>query len=119
MIENIEYIDSASISVAFVTSFLTATGSLWGTSSYALSASYAPAPAGSAVAGQVEVDFGTTPVPSATFTSSLAGVTVSSIIIAQTAWVAPTGKDIDEIEMDTLDIRCQSGTDLFYMYITS
>ena len=101
--------------------------------SYALSASYAPSsPSVSAsyattasyllgdnILGQTEIDFGTIPVSNGTFTASLSGVTTNSIVMAQTAWVAPTGKDIDELEMDFLEIICQPNTNYFSMYIES
>lgn len=74
---------------------------------------------GSTDIAQTEVDFGTTPVSDATFTVASVGVTTASQIIAQVAWKAPTGKEIDEIEMDNLEIRCQPGTDQFFMFINT
>lgn len=70
---------------------------------------------------QTEVDFGTTPVAQTIFTISDTNVAANSKIIAQVAYDAPTGKDLDEIEMDTLEIRCGNvvvGTS-FDMLITS
>lgn len=59
----------------------------------------------SATITQVEVDFGATPVPEATFTVVDAVTTAASNIIASVAYAAPTGKDLDELEMDDLIIR--------------
>ena len=40
-------------------------------------------------------------------------------ILAQTAYIAPTNKDLDEIEMDSLQIRCSSSGGGFQMYINT
>lgn len=64
-----------------------------------------------------EVDFGTTPLSNSSFTITDAEVTASSQIIAQVAYEAPTSKDVDEIEMDNLQIRCQAGAGQFIMFI--
>lgn len=69
------------------------------------------------IVNQVEIDFGATPVSNGTFTITEPGTTTAYRIMAQVAWAAPSGKDIDEIEMDNLQIRCKPGTDEFYMYI--
>jgi hypothetical protein len=66
---------------------------------------------------QVEVDFGTTPVESAIFTITDAGMTTTKHVIASLAYEAPTGKDLDELEMDTLSIICGNGTGQFDMFI--
>lgn len=66
---------------------------------------------------QTEVNFGSTPVSNATFTITDGTVSATSNIIAQVSWEAPTGKDLDEIEMDNLQIRCQPDTGQFLMYI--
>jgi hypothetical protein len=68
---------------------------------------------------QVEVDFGTTPVESAIFTITDAGMTTAKHVIASLAYEAPTGKDLDELEMDTLSIICGNGTGQFDMFIRS
>ena len=163
-IENIQYTNSASIGYATITNVtssqitstqITSSGGLFGTASWAVSASYAPgspsvsasyastaswavsasyAPSSPSVSasyattasyvssiilGQTEIDFGTTPVSNGTFTASISGLTANSIVMAQTAWVAPTGKDIDELEMDFLQIICQPNANYFSMYIES
>lgn len=79
----------------------------------------ATAAAGALVAGQIEVDFGTTPVADATFTVSVSSVISTSIIVAAMSSDAPTGKDADEVEMDYLDIRCKAGTGLFTMFVSA
>lgn len=66
--------------------------------------------------GRVEVDFGTTPVVDATFTVTDAAITPGSHIIAQIAWEAPTSKDIDEIEMDDINLRCQPAAGSFTIF---
>lgn len=69
---------------------------------------------------QVEIDFGSTGVADNIFTIADAGVTASSQIIASVAYDAPTGKDLDEITMDTLYIACGNcGSGQFDMYIST
>jgi len=68
---------------------------------------------------QVEIDFGSTPVYEETFTITDSEVTTSSIIIVQTAYVAPTGKSLDELEFDSFDFRCAAGTGNFTLYVRS
>lgn len=76
-------------------------------------------PGGSVLAKQTEIDFGSTPVYTGTFTVTDADVTGTSQLIAQVAYEAPTGKDLDEVEMDNLDIKCSPGTGQFSMFVTS
>lgn len=66
--------------------------------------------------GRVEVDFGSTPVGEATFTITDGSVTAGSHIIAQVAWEAPTSKDLDEVEMDDIMLRCQPDAGQFYIF---
>lgn len=68
---------------------------------------------------QTEIDFGTTPVDEATFTITDTEVTTASDIIAQVAYVAPTGKELDELEFDTLDFRAVAGTGQFTLHVSS
>jgi len=70
-----------------------------------------------AIVNQTEVDFGATPVSNATFTVTDSNVSATSQLIAQVAWEAPTGKEVDEIEMDDLQIRCKPAAGSFDMYI--
>ena len=67
---------------------------------------------------QTEVDFGSTPVSFGSFTIVDANVSATSKIVATLAYLAPTGKDLDEIEMDDLIIKCGAGVGTFDMYIT-
>lgn len=66
---------------------------------------------------QTEVDFGDMPVSNATFIIIDSSVNINSMLIAQVAMVAPTGKDVDEITMDNLQIRCAPSGGTFEMYI--
>lgn len=68
---------------------------------------------------QTEVDFGSTPVSEGTFTITDGDVTGASQIIASLAYEAPTGKDLDELEMDKLIIMCGNGSGQFDIYITT
>ncbi len=56
---------------------------------------------------EAEIDVGTTPVAEASIAVTDAGVTATSKIIGGVAYVAPTGKDLDELEMDALEIKFQ------------
>jgi hypothetical protein len=66
----------------------------------------------------IEIDFGATPLYSKTFTVTDASCSSSSNIIAYIGGT-PTGKDSDELEMDSLEIVCYPSTGSFDMYITS
>ena len=66
---------------------------------------------------QVEVDFGTLPVAEAQFTITDPDVTISSHIVGAIAYEAPTDKDLDEMTMDSLDVKCGNGVGQFDMYI--
>ena len=66
---------------------------------------------------QVELDFGSTPVQEASFVVTDAGITPSSYVVAQLAYVAPTGKELDECDMDSFQISCSAGSGNFTMYI--
>lgn len=62
---------------------------------------------------QVEIDFGSLPVEQADFVIADAGVNLASVISGSVAYEAPTGKDLDELEMDDLQLRFGSGTGQF------
>jgi len=53
---------------------------------------------------QTEVDFGSTPLASQSFAVTDTDIDTNSHITAQLAYEAPTGKDLDEVEMDMLHI---------------
>lgn len=76
-------------------------------------------PGGAVNIKQTEVDFGATPVADAVFTIVDVDVTNTSQIIATVAYEAPTGKDLDELQMDELIIMCGNGVGTFDMYIKS
>lgn len=66
---------------------------------------------------QTEVDFGSMPVAEKTFTVSDADVATSSQIIAMIAYEAPTGKDLDEVEMDPFNVRAAPGSGEFTLWL--
>lgn len=68
------------------------------------------APTASVAITEAEIDVGTTPVSEATITVTDTGITTNSRIIGGLAYIAPTGKDLDELEMDALDILFQPAT---------
>jgi hypothetical protein len=65
---------------------------------------------------QTEIDFGTTPISEASFTITDADVSLSSQLIGLVAYEAPTGKDLDELEMDGLDLKFAPGVGQFTIY---
>lgn len=75
--------------------------------------SFSTAPA---VLGTAEVDFGAVPVESASFTITDSRITSAMSIAAQVAYAAPTGKDLDEVEMDALDLKAAAGSGQFTLF---
>ena len=73
-------------------------------------------PANTPIIKRTEIDFGTTPVLQKTFTITDAGVSAASFIMAQLAYVAPTGKSLDELEFDSFDFRAAPGTGNFTLH---
>ena len=73
-------------------------------------------PGSSVYAEQTEIDFGATPVAEASFTITDAGVTSASIITGSVAYLAPTGKDLDEIDMDELSLSFGAGSGSFTIF---
>ncbi len=69
---------------------------------------------GSTSITQTEVDFGATPIAEQKFTITDAAATISSKIMATLAYDAPTSKDLDEVEMDDLIIKCGNATAGFF-----
>lgn len=67
---------------------------------------------------QTEIDFGTTPVSEASFLVTDADVTAGSQLTGSVAYEAPTGKDLDELEMDALDLKFAPGSGNFTVYVT-
>lgn len=68
---------------------------------------------------QTEVDFGSIAISEQSFTIIDEDVTPNKKIIAQLAYEAPAGKDLDEVEMDYLNIRCSAQDGTLIMFITS
>jgi len=68
---------------------------------------------------QVEVDFGGLPLAEKTFTISNSKVTTTSVITAEVSYLKPTGKDLDEIEMDSFQVKCGSGNGEFQMTVNT
>jgi hypothetical protein len=68
---------------------------------------------------QTEIDFGSTPVIEKNFVITNSILTTSCLITAQIALIAPTGKELDELEFDTFDFRCVAGTGNFTLYARS
>ncbi len=65
---------------------------------------------------QTEIDFGSTPVAEASFTITDTSVTTTSMLMGSVAYVAPTGKDLDELDMDALDLKFGAGAGSFTLY---
>jgi hypothetical protein len=68
---------------------------------------------------QTEIDFGSMPVNTATFVVADADVTAASKLIGAVAYVAPTGKSLDELEFDVLDLRFAPGAGIFTLLARS
>ncbi len=67
---------------------------------------------------QVEVDMGAVPILQQTFTITDAAVSPSSRIVGTVANEAPTGKELDEMEMDTLDLKFTPESGQFKVLVT-
>lgn len=65
---------------------------------------------------QTEIDFGATPVAEASFIVVDAGVGPTSQIIGNVLYSAPTGKDLDELDMDAIDLKFGPGSGQFTIY---
>jgi hypothetical protein len=63
-----------------------------------------------------EIDFGSVPVSEMTFTVADSHVTPTCTIVGNVAYVAPTGKDLDEMEMDCLDLKFAAGNGQLTIY---
>lgn len=60
-----------------------------------------------------EIDLGTTPVAEASVNIVNASIDASSKIIGGVAYLAPTGKDLDELEMDAIELKFEPGVGSF------
>lgn len=65
---------------------------------------------------QVEIDFGALPVSEASFTIIDSDVSPSSQITGNVAYEAPTGKELDELTMDAIDLKFGVGVGQFVVY---
>jgi len=65
---------------------------------------------------QTEIDFGAVPLSEKSFVITDAAVSASSHLIGNVAYEAPTGKDLDELEMDGLDLKFAPGAGQFTLY---
>lgn len=65
---------------------------------------------------QIEVDFGTLPISEKSFLITDASVTPASHIVGSVAYEAPTGKDLDELDMDGLDLKFGPGSGQFTVF---
>lgn len=68
---------------------------------------------------QTEIDFGSTGLDEETFIIADASVTANSIISGTIAYVAPTSKSLDEMEMDSFELKFAPGAGQFTLYITT
>ena len=66
---------------------------------------------------QTEIDFGATPVSEAAFTITDANVSAGSKLTGDVAYVAPTGRDLDEVEMEPFNLRFAPGAGQFTVFI--
>lgn len=72
--------------------------------------------AASVTVTQTEIDFGASLISYKEFTITDAAVSATSKIIVQMAYVAPTGKDLDEVEADRFYFLAAPGTGDFVLY---
>ena len=72
--------------------------------------------AGSVNIKQTEVDFGVLPVSEASFVVTDTDVSAGSQIIGSVAYEAPTGKELDELEMDVIDLKFAPGAGQLTIY---
>ena len=68
---------------------------------------------------QTEIDFGVTPIGEKIFTITDTDIDALAIILVQLAYVAPTGKELDELEFDSFDFRCYPGVGSFTLLAIS
>ena len=79
---------------------------------------FLPRTTGGSVSGtQVEIDFGSVGLSEQSFTITDPSVSVGSKIIGSLAYVAPTGKDLDELDMDGIDLKFAPGAGQFTLYV--
>lgn len=64
----------------------------------------------------IEIDFGALPVSEMLFTFNDENVSASSKVIGWLAYVPPTGKELDELDMDSIDLKFSPGNGSFSIY---
>ena len=75
--------------------------------------------AGSTNIKQCEIDFGTVPVSEKEFIITDSDVLITSQITGNIAYEAPTGKELDELECDSIDLKFAPGNGEFKIYAKS
>ena len=76
-------------------------------------------PSGTAAITQVEIDFGSSPTESMAFTVTDGTVTSGAKIVATHAYVAATGRSLDENELDQLVILGTGGAGSVSLFVVS
>tara|TARA_R110000803_G_scaffold33627_5_gene73534 strand:- start:3452 stop:3826 length:375 start_codon:yes stop_codon:yes gene_type:complete len=66
---------------------------------------------------ETEIDVGATPVSEASIAVTDADVTAASRMIGGVAYKKPTGKDLDELGMDSFDLKFEPGAGTFNVRI--
>jgi hypothetical protein len=72
---------------------------------------------GAGFVGQVVIDFGALPVSEMAFVIVDSRITPTTPMIGQIPYLAPPGKDLDELEMDQIDVKCSSESGQFTAYV--
>lgn len=75
--------------------------------------------AGSVNIKQTEIDFGSSDVDGMEFTIADGDVTGASQLTGTVAYEAPTGKEVDELQLDGLDLKFGPGSGQFTLYATA
>ncbi len=78
---------------------------------------FTPKTTGSVTGTQVEVDFGALGLSEQSFVITDSNVSTTSHIIGNIAYIAPTGKDLDELDMDAIDLKFSVGSGQFTVYV--
>lgn len=74
-------------------------------------------PTASVAITETEIDLGTTPVAEAEVIVADGSILTTSKIIGGLAYKAPTGKDLDEIEMDAIEIKFEPNFEYLTVHI--
>ena len=91
-----------------------------GTSTFLRADGAFAAPTASVAITQTEIDFGTTPLSEQVFTITDGAASATSKIICSLAYDAPTGKDLDELDMDNIILKAgNAAIGSFSLYVTT